>query len=236
MGQITEHMSSYEPEQLFGVINLIKGKLFERLVVLHVNEAGNEWRARLHEDESYPGSDVILVNEETEEIIELSLKATDSSSYVEDALMKYPDIPVLTTEEVSKFFDGDPRVMGATLSNEDLQQVTEENFERLLGALSPTEVAEGAATGVAVGAAIDLWPFVVAFLKKRISQDQLEQAFVRVLGESGVSLASRVSYAVILGPVFAWYLLARAVMAVTRAANSGADVASRRLEWIGPQT
>ena len=38
------------------------------------------------------------------------------------------------------------------------------------------------------------------------------------MGEAGVALAARVSYAVVLGPVFAWYLLARGVIGLTQAA------------------
>lgn len=217
-----------------GVMNVIKGKFFERLVAHYENSDDDQWRAVLHEDESYPGSDIIFLNEETGRSIELSLKATDSPSYVEAALLKYPDIPVLTTEEVSRFFADDPRVTGATLGGEELTQITHENFERMLAQVTSFDVAEGAASGVAVGATIGLWPFVVAFLNKRISQEQLEQACVRALGESGVALAARVSYALLLGPVFAWYLLARGVMSLTRAAQHGRPPASvMRLEWRG---
>lgn len=232
--QIADHMRTYEPEELMGVMNVIKGKFFERLVAHYKNLDDDQWRAVLHEDERYPGSDIIFLNEETGESIELSLKATDSPSYVEAALLKYPDIPVLTTEEVSRFFADDPRVTGATLGHGELTQITHENFERMLAQLTSFDVAAGAASGVAVGATIGLWPFVVAFLNKRISQEQLEQACVRALGDSGVALAARVSYALLLGPVFAWYLLARGVMGLTRAAQHGRPVASvMRLEWRG---
>ncbi len=232
--QIADHMNSYDAEQFVGVMNVVKGKLFERLVALHENADGDEWRAVLHEDESYPGSDIIFTNDDTGQSIELSLKATDNPSYVEAALLKYPEYSVLTTEEVSRFFSDDPRVTGATLTDEELTQITEENFDRMLAQLTSVDVAQGAAAGVAVGATIGLWPFVVAFLAKRISQEQLEKACVRMLGESGVALAARVSYALILGPVFAWYLLARGVMGLTRAAQQVPQSPStKRLQWRG---
>lgn len=177
------------------------------------------------------------MNEETGQSIELSLKATDSPSYVEAALLKYLDIPVLTTDEVSRFFSDDPRVTGATLGDGGLTQITHQNFEPMLAQVTPFNVAQGAALGVAVGATIGLWPFVVAFLNKRISQDQLEQACVRALGDSGVALTARVSYALLLGPIFAWYMLARGVMGLTRAAQHGRPPASvRRLKWRGHST
>jgi len=117
------------------------------------------------------------------------------------------------------------------ISNEDLNQVTKENCDRMLDDLTPLDVVGGVASGVAAGAAIGLWPFVVAFLRERITQGQLEQACVRVVGKSGVALASRVSYAVVPGPVFAWYLLARDVMGMTRSAHAQHGRA-RRLQWI----
>lgn len=234
LGQISDHMSAYDPDQFLGVMNVVKGKLFERLVARYENQDDDQWRAVLHEDESYPGSDIIFLNDETGQSIELSLKATDTPSYVEAALLKYPDIPILTTEEVSRLFADDPRVTGSSLSDEELTQVTHENFERMLAQLTSIDVAEAAASGVAVGATIGLWPFVVAFLSKRISQEQLEKACVRALGDSGVALAARVSYALLLGPVFAWYLLARGVMGLTRAAQHGQPSPSvMRLEWRG---
>ena len=234
VNQIGDHMKTYDAEQLVGVMNVVKGKLFERLVARHENADGDQWRAVMHEDESYPGSDIIFTDEGTGQSIELSLKATDNPSYVEAALLKYPDIPVLTTEEVSRFFSDDPRVTGATMSDEELTQITEENYERMLAQLTSVDIAQGAAAGVTAGATIGLWPFVVAFLAKRITQHQLEKACVRVLGESGVALTARVSYALLLGPVFAWYLLARGVMGLTRAAQQRAPSRSiKRLEWRG---
>ena len=62
--------SAYEEDQLEGVVNLIKGKLFENLSVAHENADGDEWTAYLHEDEAYPGSDMIMTNSETGETIE----------------------------------------------------------------------------------------------------------------------------------------------------------------------
>jgi hypothetical protein len=223
-------MHDYAPEQLMGVMNMIKGKLFERLVSHYENHDDDQWRAILHEDESYPGSDIIFTNEETGESMEVSLKATDSPAYVESALLKYPDIPVLTTEEVGQFFGDDSRVIATPLSDEELTRVTRENFDYMLEQLRSIDVAVGAAGGVAAGATIGLWPFVVAFLRERISQEQLAQACVRVLGDSGVALAARISYALLLGPVFAWYLLARGVMALMRKAQG---VPTRRLVWRG---
>jgi hypothetical protein len=234
LDEIAAHMREYTPEQMAGVLSLIKGKLFERLVARYENADGDSWRAVLHTDESYPGSDIVFIDEETGRSLEVSLKATDDPSYVEAALLKYPDIPILTTEEVSHFFGNDPRVWGATLSNEELTQITSENFEELLSRLTNVDVAASAASGVATGGMLSLWPFVVAFLRGRITHEQLEQACTRVAGEAGIALAARLSYALLFGPMFAWYLLARGVMGLSKAAQKQATAKSTmRIEWVG---
>ncbi len=64
---------------------------------------------------------------------------------------------------------------------------------------------------VDMGVIAALWSFVIAYLRNRITREQLNNVFEKVLGDSGVKLASRLSYATIFGPLFAWYLLARGV-------------------------
>jgi len=81
------------------------------------------------------------------------------------------------------------------------------------------EGVEVATAGVSAKAIAGLWPFVVAYLRERITYEQLEKAFEWSMGDAGVALASRISYAVIFGPVFAWYLLARGVIGVIKASE-----------------
>jgi hypothetical protein len=53
---------------------------------------------------------------------------------------------------------------------------------------------------------------------------------MKVMGEAGKALAARLSYAILLGPVFAWYLLARGVIILTKAGDE-VEVPSQRLGW-----
>jgi len=228
--EISEYMADYDVSQIPGVINLIKGKLFERLEARYENADGNEWSAHLHEDETFPGSDITFENNETGELIEVSLKATDNPAYIEEALRRYPDIPIMTTEEVAEAFPGSEQVIPGHVSNSELETVTEDNFEDLLKQLNPVDAAEVAGSGPAVIAGVGLWPFVVAYLDKRISYEQLEEAFVRVMGDAGKSLAARVSYAVLLGPIFAWYLLARGTILVVKKGEE-VEASVLRLSW-----
>lgn len=203
----------YEPEQMEGAINTIKGKMFEIIVSDTENQDGDDWVATMHSDESYPGSDIIFFNEEIGVQVEVSLKAASvsNSNIIESALAKYPDMPIMTTEELAQVYQDDPRVFGSGITNEELSNITEENVEKLLQIMVPVSQQEVVVGGVTIGTAAALWPFVMAYLRGRISRESLDLVFKHVLGEAGVSLAARLTYATIFGPIFAWYLLARGV-------------------------
>jgi hypothetical protein len=212
--EIAEHMAGYDAEQIIGVISVIKGKVFERMVANAENADGDRWQAYLHDDESYPGSDMIL-EDDTGQKIEVSLKASESVGYLESALLKYPEYPIIATDEVAEALAGNPMIWASGVSNEELTQVTAGNFEDLLSRLVPIDAVAVAATGASVALLISLWPFVAAFLRQRIDRQQLQAACMAVLPDAGEKLASRIGYATVLGPVFAWWLLARGLMLAT---------------------
>jgi hypothetical protein len=220
--QIAEHMRLYDAGQLEGVISEIKGRMFELLEIDAFNHRDGI-RAVSESDMSHPGDDIVLQDEKTGHVLLIQLKATDTPSYIEHALHNYPAVPILTTEEVSHHFSNDGRVWGSGLKNAKLEAVTHENFDRLMHGLEPVSAIHTAAGGVAARAIVRLWPFVVAYLRKRITQAQLEEAFKKVLGDSGVSLAARVSYSLAFDAVFAWYLLARGVIKIVQAGQRAAQ-------------
>ena len=219
-----EEMSSFfaekTPEQMNGYVNLVKGEMFEHLVEEYENNDGDNWSAKLHDDRTYPGSDVVFTNIKTGEEIEISLKSTDNMNYIEQALKKYPDTPIIATSEAESHFGDNPFVDTSHFSDNQIETVTKENFERLIYKLEPLNTSEAVSGGVMAKSIGQLWPFVIAYINKRISYENLENAMVAVLGETGKSLASRVGYGILLGPVFAWYLLARGVITLTRGAEN----------------
>jgi hypothetical protein len=218
---IAARFREYDTDQLEGVINTIKGKMFEIMVTKQENHDGDQWQARMHTDESFPGSDIIFTNEETSQQIEVSLKAVsqDNAEIIERALVKYPDKPIMTTDEAAELYKDHNMVFGSGLYNDELNDITEENIDKLLAEIKPMNEHEVVIGGVVVGAVAALWPFVVAYLRGRISKNKLEKVFEHTLGKSGVALASRLSYSVVFGPLFAWYLLARGVKGIVTMAE-----------------
>lgn len=213
LGEIAEHFRHYDAEQLIGVVNIVKGKMFEIMVTDQENMDGDRWRAQMHTDESFPGSDIIFFNTDTGETLEVSLKAVTANNQqiIEQALVKYPDLPIMTTEEVAESYMGDPRVFSSTFSNEELNNITHDRLDELLTTIKPINEYQVVVGGVSMGMIATLWPFVMAYLRQKMTYGQLEKVFKHTMGDTGVMLVSRIAYASVFGPLFAWYLLARGI-------------------------
>jgi len=224
--EIAERFREYSPDQIDGVINTVKGKMFEILVTQEENLDGDQWTAKMHTDESFPGSDITFRNSHTGEEVEVSLKAVSESNpqIIEEALARYPDIPIMATDEVAELFADDPRVFGSSVLNVNLENITNERFEELVETIRPINQTEVIVGGITVGIMTALWPFVMGYLRGFITKTQLEMVFVKVLGSGAKKLVSRLLWGAILGPVFAWYLLARGVKSTVEVAESIGEV------------
>lgn len=89
-------------DSLAGFISGVKGKLFEQKYVEYLNNGNlpDGYSAILAESATQPGWDIAIEGANGEIASVLQAKATDSVSYVQDALEKYPSIDVVTTDEV----------------------------------------------------------------------------------------------------------------------------------------
>ena len=158
-------------------------------------------------------------------MFEVSLKATNSSSYVESALARYPDDPVMVTEEVAEKFDGDARVYSSEIAIEDLNKVTEENFEDLLEQTEPanSDIAGGIVVGVSLAAVASLWPYFIAWQRTRITKEEFKKACTKVLGTSMGRLVPKFCMGLAFGSIYGWFVLARAIFAASNAAHTAAE-------------
>ena len=213
--EISEHMQQYSPEQMVGVISSIKGKLFERMVVHHENNDDDEWKAELVDDPYNPGYDMILTSEITQQEIFVSLKATDTKSYVESALDKYA-YPVMVTSEVGEEYTDEEMVMVSQFTNKNITKITSENFDELLQKdIDRFDVGVTASVGVTLATAIALWPYIISNYRGLITKEQLKSAFIGICGDGGKELFKRVTLAIACGPIYAWWLLAKLSMKIT---------------------
>jgi hypothetical protein len=128
-----------DDEALIGFISGVKGKLFEQKYVEYLNNGNlpDGYTAVLAESLTQPGWDIAIKGENGELASVLQAKATDSISYVQNALEKYPSIDVVTTDEVYSHLvmSGiSENITNGSISNAEL-------IEELDGALYASELA-----------------------------------------------------------------------------------------------
>lgn len=121
---------------LQGMVNAWKGKYFENLIVDHLNEGGSidgialsaDQKAVLAELANQPGWDLQILNDDGSIEDLLQIKATDSVSYVQEALERYPEYDIVTTENVN--IDG---VYQFGIGNDDLNAMIEGAANEMAG-------------------------------------------------------------------------------------------------------
>ncbi len=125
-------LSQYSENELEGIINTSKGKYFEILVTEKLNngeQVGDIYlpegfRAVMAEKSNQPGWDVQILDSNGSVSEYLQLKATNSVGYIHDTLERYPDIAILSTDEVATELDG--LVLNSGISEEEVRnQVTD---------------------------------------------------------------------------------------------------------------
>ena len=120
-------LADRSPAEIAGFLPAWKGKYFEVLVKDKLN--AGEWVGDIHletgqkailaDSATQPGWDLQIINGDGSIAQELQLKATKSLSYVKEALERYPDIDVLTTDEVG---DAAENIFSSGFSNEALEK------------------------------------------------------------------------------------------------------------------
>jgi hypothetical protein len=158
--EIANSFRAYDSDRIEGVTNTIKGKMFEIMITEQENLDGDAWLAKMHTDETFPGSDIVFSNTETGERLEVSLKAVaaDNQEIIEHALARYPDIPIMTTDEMAACYPKDERVFGSGFSHEDLDGITNERFEELVEKIKPVDAQHVAVGGVTISMMAARWP------------------------------------------------------------------------------
>lgn len=122
--EITEYFSHIDDQSVIGHVNNIKGILFEQAYVEDLASQGVE--AALFEAVNHPVSDVLVFGD-LDVVTELQLKATDSASYIADAMMDDPESTFVVTSEVVAHFASDV-VVDAGIENAALESVVEETL------------------------------------------------------------------------------------------------------------
>lgn len=117
-------------DRLRYLANGVKGKYFEILVAekLNAGESVGGIRlepgqvARLGESANQSGWDLAILDREGAVAEQIQLKATESMSYVKEALEKYPDLRVLVPQELADAATAMDAVLSADIANASLEK------------------------------------------------------------------------------------------------------------------
>ena len=140
-----QSLADRSPEELSGIISGWKGKLFEVEVERRLNDG--EWVGDLHlegdqvaalaESATQPGWDLRILNPEGGSADLIQLKASESVSYIHEALSRYPDTPILATHEVAQKMIGDS-VIDSGILNENITGTVTEGISNSTDSLGDT--------------------------------------------------------------------------------------------------
>lgn len=128
---LAEAINGRSGEELSGLVNGIKGKLFELRYVEYLNDGNlpDGYKAVLADSPINPGWDIAILDSSGNVDGLLQAKATSSLGYVQDAFEKYPDIPIVTTEEVYGHLTMhgiSENVINSGISNDEISTLVEE--------------------------------------------------------------------------------------------------------------
>jgi hypothetical protein len=127
--QLSDELSAYEPEQLKGIANNLKGIYHELLFVDQYNNQNADTYAAVFGETNHPGADIQIFSRYTDEVIgEFQLKSSDSTSYITNHFERYPDIDVLATSEVADKFDS---VASSGIDNSEITEKIDTVIEQI---------------------------------------------------------------------------------------------------------
>lgn len=126
--EIGNKLSSYNSDQINGLVSNVKGIAHEMEYVRIENDDGDSIIATLYAETNHPGYDVQLYNQDTGESWEVQLKATDNSSYVNQWIEQHPEGDILVTDELASKLGLD----SSGISNNEITVRVEDFVEKLI--------------------------------------------------------------------------------------------------------
>lgn len=206
----TDAVRSYNDSQLPAFISRVKGKLFEMQYVDYLNNgvlpAG--YTAELAGSATQPGWDIAVRGPDGDIAEVIQAKATDSVAYVREALEKYPDIDVVTTEEV---YSG--LVMNGTDMVTDSGVTDAALTEQVTGAVDSADISMDWTPPLISLALIAFTTYskkdMEGYQKARILGERYGKSYVACLVGGGVSVLTQTWWLGLLAGVGSRYLAGR---------------------------
>lgn len=152
---LADYLTSLTPEQMRGVTSNVKGIFHEFLVARAENLDGDEKTAALIDLTNHPGADIeYFIGGEI--ISSVQVKAIQDPAAIIEHFLRYPDIDVLATSEVTDLLSGmfGERLRDSTFRNEDVTRMTRDTFDEIIGPDLGEFVQDGLMTSALISGAL----------------------------------------------------------------------------------
>lgn len=171
-------LSHYDEDEMVGFANNVKGILHELQFIEIENEDGDNFTASIFPDTNHKGTDVMLTDEETGDIIEVQLKATENSSYINEWFEEYPEGEILVTEEIADKMN----LNSSGISNEKLTVETEEFVNKIIESSDEDEFWEYLPFLPTISIAIAGFALFLRYRKSEIDFKTFKNKFIKLTG------------------------------------------------------
>ncbi len=148
LAEMGAYIWGMDEASLRGLANNVKGIYHELKYVAGENGDGDGITARLFPATNHPGADVVISSDGIDTGV-YQLKATGSTGPIREHLERYPDISVLTTEEVAT----ELAMAGSSgFSNAELGQDVQDTFDQLSATARQPDLDVPASSGLMIAA------------------------------------------------------------------------------------
>ena len=176
------------------------------------NADGDNWIAKPHPNINHPGSDSTYTNEETGVSIEVQYKSTFNKQYVETEMAKNPDTIFVVSDEVAEKIN-DPRIIPAGITNEEVTNQAEKNAKMLMkGEIDASDLALGAMYGGVASGTFNIFPYVIAYNKNKITKEELEKVLEVMLPQAGEKTIQYMVKYSLGGMLYLWWRPANLIL------------------------
>ena len=207
---IAKFAQSYDKEQLVGLQKPVQGKLFEILENAHENSDSDEYKSEIFETPNHPMVDIKKTDILSGKSYGIQLKASENVNYIEETLRKYPDTPIIVPKGVAEKVNH-PLVMDGNYTMDELNQINETNFEKLLDVHHGEYLAKGGVEAGILILAMNLMPFIYARHQRQINNEQFTKALKQFIPELTAKTIHRVTLLSLIGPLYAFFLISKAI-------------------------
>ena len=178
ISEIGDRLSEFNEDQLLGFSNNVKGILHELQFIEIENEDNDSITASIFPETNHIGTDIMLTDEDTGEIIEVQLKATDSTSYINEWFDDYPDGEILVTEEIAEKMN----LKTSGISNEKLTTETDEFIDKLIESSDEDEFWKYLLFLPTISIAIAGFALFLRYRKSEIMFKTFKNKFIKLTG------------------------------------------------------